>query len=268
MAKKKKPQTELNLEILVGFVNSFNFKDKEVEQALGGHPKPGRLYQVIKDSVYGHRLHIGAGNNPAGMEGILLGDSLVGDHDGKWEFDVSIVDKENFFNFNIHEDDTVKLGEWFETENKDLKESLSKPVAVVSQDQAGNFIELPAPEDFALQRPEKVYPQPDEKRYMEFADNINKISDKDPELYENLIDLIAYLSTTYGDKYESSGRPNIAKEFLLTSDSPDATIFNSMKYMQRYCTTGFEKSRNIKDLYKAVHYVLFELQRNKRNEQK
>ena len=270
MAKKqKKAATELNIEILVGFVNSFNFNDKQAEQALDGHPRPGRLYQVIKDDQYGYRIHIGADNTPSNMAGILLGESLVGEHDDKWSFDVAIVTKENFLNFSIHEEDTIKLGEWFETDNKELRETLGQPVKVVASDKEGNFIEFPdqsLPAEISAMMAK--FESSREDKYHKFTNDLSGIESKDPELFNIIVDVVSYLATTYGDKYEASGKVNMGKEFLLSSASSDTAIFNSLKYLQRYCTVGFEKSQNKKDLMKAIHYTLFELQRRQRNEQK
>jgi hypothetical protein len=200
------------------------------------------------------------------MEGILLGESLVGDYDGKWAFNVSVVNQENFLDFHIHEEDTVKMGEWFETGNAELKERLDKPVTLVASDHDGNFIH--ADVEAMAEMPGAAVGNfiHDDLKFTEFSDNLNTIMAKDKELFDTIVDLVAYLTTTYSDKYESTQRANIARDFLLGSTSGDTACFNSIKYLQRYCTVGFEKSNNKKDLMKAIHYVLFELQRRQRND--
>lgn len=268
--KPKRAEQELNAEILIGFVNSFNFNDKDTEIALGGHPTPGRLYQLIKDDIYGYRLHIGPENNPAGMSGILLGEDLVGEYDNKWSYDISIVTKENFLNFSINEEDATKMGEWFSTGNDELKKVIEQPVNLISQSETGELTELGDLASIILDdNPQqgKMVTDVSNKdiRYSKFSDDLNTIMEKDTELFDCIVDLVSYLRTTYGDKYEATTRPNIGRDFLLGSQSGDTACFNSIKYLQRYCTVGFEKSNNPKDLYKAVHYILFELQRRSKN---
>jgi len=264
--KKKEPQPELNTEILIGFVNSFSFNDPKSEEALGGHPKPGRVYQVIKDNYYGYRVHVGAENNPSGMSGVLLGSELVGDHDGKWVFDISLLTKENFLNFNVHEEDTEKLLNWFQTDNKQLRETLEQPVHIVAADEDGKFVDpFEANKELSQMVAEFEATELSDDRYNQFVESINTIKEKDIDFFDRMCDVINYFASTYSDKYEATSRGTMAKNFMLFSDSPDVAIFNSFKYLQRYCTTGFEKSRNTKDLYKAVHYILFELQRNHKN---
>src|SRR5688572_3733329 len=107
-------ETKQDLEILIGYVEKFNFNDKESEEILMGHPRVGRIYQIVKDNQFGYRLHIGSENTKDNMmAGILLGSSLVGDHADKWNFNISIVGQDNFLDFDIHEDDAKKLQEWF-----------------------------------------------------------------------------------------------------------------------------------------------------------
>ena len=263
MRKRKSGTTQPDTEIFVGYVKSFNFNDKVAEEALGGHPKQGRLYQIIRDSNYGYRLHVGADNTPTKTEGILLGSDLIGTHEDKWQFDVALVTKDNFLDFDIIQEDAAKLDSWFKSENSELKKALEKEVSlVVSSDDGLARVDESTLDEYAR----KAYAELEEteQKHQSFSDNLNLVMNKDPELFDTIIQLISYLSTTYGDKYEQGGRPNFGKEFLLSSNSPDTSIFNSIKYLQRYCTVGFEKSNNPKDLMKAVHYILFELQRRAR----
>jgi hypothetical protein len=249
-------------EILVGYVQHFNFNDKTSEDLLGGHPKQGRVYQIIKDDFYGYRIHIGASNTKEGkMEGILLGDSLRGDHAGKWNFDIAIVNESNILDFPLDPEDLDKLQDWFATDNKSLKDSLGKPVKVVATDANGDLREYPeASADFDPELAELTLPL-----LQDLGGNIEFLANRDLEITLCLADFVSYLPTTYSDKYEATGS-NIAKDFLLNSKSSDAAIFNAVKYLQRYATVGFEKSQNVKDLYKAMHYILFELQRRKLND--
>lgn len=273
MPKKKKEQTEdaVKHEILVGYVTDFTFQDKVAEAEFSGHPQQGRIYQIIRDEIFGYRLHIGSKFTKQGLlEGILLGTSLVGDIEGKWTFNIDIINSDNFLSFDLIEEDAAKLAYWFDTNNADLQETLEKPVAKVATDENGVLVELnDAGEilgDFIEFTPhEDGILLAEDIRMNEFSHNLNLIYKKDSGLMEVLTDLTAYLATTFGDKYEATKRPNFSKAFLHNSNSPDVAIFNTMKYLQRYTTVGFDKSANIKDVYKAIHYLLFELERAKNN---
>lgn len=269
MSKKKKltKPTEPN-KILIGYVEHFDFMDSESKEAFLGHPKEKRVYQVIEDPSLGYLLHIGrehTKNNE--FEGILLGKQLVGNHDDKWAFSIALIDKDNFMNYPICEEDAKKIKTWFETNNKELNEVLEKPKAIAVERPDGTIYELPVnPIDDIMQEITKRE-EKEMAKLNAFSDALNVMRHKDPEFFYSIAELITYLSTTYGEKYEAKGL-HMGKEFLLSSDSPDVAIFNSIKYLQRYCTTGFDKSYNTKDLYKAAHYILFELTRRSRNENK
>lgn len=100
----------------------------------------------------------------------------------------------------------------------------------------------------------------------DLAVSISKIWEKDPEFANVLADLINYLKSTYSDKYEFSpmGNPSmeISKDPKL---GKGANMFNAIKYLQRYCTEGFDKSNNPKDLIKSIHYIIFQLVNHNKN---
>lgn len=261
MAKKGK---KIDHEIHIGYINKFKFFDITTEDLFQGHPKEGRVYQVIKDDMYGYRLHVGAENTKERkLEGLLLGTSLKGDYEDKWVFDVELVTKENFASFSFSDEDIQKVEEWFSTDNEKLNSILGRPTAVTAKDENGNLVDVtPLITGDSEQAPDTDF----SAKVNDYYVASQKILFQDPEAFEVLSDVMVYLASTFGDKYEAAHRPNLAKDFLLTSDSPETAVFNSMKYLQRYCTKGFEKSYNKKDVMKAIHYCIFELQR-RNNEQ-
>lgn len=86
----------------------------------------------------------------------------------------------------------------------------------------------------------------------------------DFEFAKTIEEVIEYLASTYKDKYTKS--PFKTKAMLYGEHGAPINIFQVQKYCGRYLTEGFEKSHNIKDLYKSIHYLLFELARRKKNE--
>ena len=90
--------------------------------------------------------------------------------------------------------------------------------------------------------------------------SLEKIKEKDPQFHNTLESLIDYFASTYDDKYASDDKVMNTKDFLYhKSFGKGANMFTASKYIQRYCTTGFKKSENTIDLYKSVHYIIFEL---------
>lgn len=87
--------------------------------------------------------------------------------------------------------------------------------------------------------------------------------EKDPVFAAVLEELIDYLASTYDDKYEDNHTLNYAREVYLRHPilGKGANIFTASKYIQRYATEGYPKSNNPQDLKKAIHFLLFELDR-------
>lgn len=87
-------------------------------------------------------------------------------------------------------------------------------------------------------------------------DNLEVIFEKDYHFYAQLSNLIKYLASTYGDKYEASEPNGFNPKELLT---PDVCMFNVSKYLKRYSTKGYSKSGNEQDVLKSIHYLLISL---------
>jgi hypothetical protein len=93
---------------------------------------------------------------------------------------------------------------------------------------------------------------------------MSEISQHELGAAEVLYDVITHVWKTYGDKYQSEVTDWLdTKALLLSKNGKYANIHNASKYIQRYSTTGFEKSENIQDCMKAIHYLIFEIQRRK-----
>lgn len=99
----------------------------------------------------------------------------------------------------------------------------------------------------------------------EAIDAIEELAEHDPRLVRTIGQLAKYMVSTYSDKYEASMLPDVDLTGLLHNpESEHATGFligNALKYQKRYLTKGFEKSRNPQDLFKAIHYMIMELDR-------
>lgn len=95
-----------------------------------------------------------------------------------------------------------------------------------------------------------------------------KTPDKDlKEAWEKLFE---YIKSTCSDKYADPNAIISTKKAVIHGKVKQVNTFNAAKYLARYDTTGYEKSENEKDLFKAIHYLIFEIQRkinNSKNEQ-
>ena len=71
-----------------------------------------------------------------------------------------------------------------------------------------------------------------------------------------------YHQSTLKDKYDDSTLSPL--ELIMSgTHGKSINVFNAIKYLSRYITTGHDKSDNRKDVIKAVHYLLFELARTR-----
>lgn len=107
-------------------------------------------------------------------------------------------------------------------------------------------------------------PDPQYVRHQSITQMLYDIEIKEPLALEVINDIIKHVHATYGDKYQSDVTEWLdTKALLLSKDGKYACIHNAAKYLQRFSSTGFEKSGNIEDIRKAIHYLIFLLQRDK-----
>lgn len=95
-----------------------------------------------------------------------------------------------------------------------------------------------------------------------FCSMIEEIESKEPEVALALEMCVKHIHGTYFDKY-AKGQSIIDTKKMLYDKENGAflNIYQVSRYLQRYLTTGTKKSNLIKDIEKAVHYLVFELVR-------
>lgn len=249
-------------DILIGFIKKFQYSDPGVTAQMNNHPTEGRCYRLIKDN-YGYRIHLGSDTNERQYDGLILGDKLK-DKKTLFSYNIVVVTTSNYLDLGLTQEDTMKVLEWITTDNADLWKTLSAEAAHRERAESASLSEAlqiefentPAP------RPAEVHAPIDEAVLL--SASLNTISMREPEAFMTLLEIINYIASTYGDKYENSGMPNVTKPLLVSSSAgANMNMYAVMKYAQRYITVGHEKSYNIKDLYKMIHYALFEIQRRK-----
>lgn len=94
-------------------------------------------------------------------------------------------------------------------------------------------------------------------------EHLDKIQQADNLMYNALASLLQHIASTYSDKYEEA-QPMVDNTWLKYgkgSYPAGHNIGQSVNYLKRYLSKGFEKSYNPEDLKKAAHFVLFEIAR-------
>lgn len=95
-------------------------------------------------------------------------------------------------------------------------------------------------------------------------ERLREIEEKDPMIYKAIECCIKHIHNTYSDKYnpEDCLFGINTKELLLNNKTGQIiNTYQIMKYVQRYNTVGKQKSYLVQDLFKGVHYFIFEIAR-------
>lgn len=100
-----------------------------------------------------------------------------------------------------------------------------------------------------------------------FADDeitkmVAEIAEKEPAVADALKMVVRHIYGTYSDKYAKGQDIIDTKKMLYDKERGDfLNIYQVNRYLQRYLTQGSAKSHLIKDIEKAIHYLVFELTR-------
>lgn len=94
------------------------------------------------------------------------------------------------------------------------------------------------------------------------AEMLSDIRSKEPDVATAIEMCVKHIHGTYSDKY-AKGQDIIDTKKMLYDKERGAflNIYQVSRYLQRYLTTGSKKSNLIKDIEKAVHYLIFEITR-------
>lgn len=111
----------------------------------------------------------------------------------------------------------------------------------------------------------KIHTEEQVVNNLELINNLQLILDKEPKFFEALSDAIGHLAKTYEEKYEATKDLINTKEQLYSLER--GGIINSYqisRYLQRFLAPiSFSKGGNSVDLFKIIHYALFEVTRRK-----
>lgn len=102
----------------------------------------------------------------------------------------------------------------------------------------------------------------EEQGELNVGDMINEIAEKEPDVAKAIGLVVKHIHGTYSDKYAKGQDIIDTKKMLYDKERGDfLNIYQVNRYLQRYLTKGSKKSHLIKDIEKAIHYLIFELTR-------
>lgn len=80
------------MEKIYVYFTEFIHKDKETEESLGGHPKPGKVYRAVKDNT---SIKIPVEGKTTGLMGIMINASESTANSPKWKYSATLIDPNN-----------------------------------------------------------------------------------------------------------------------------------------------------------------------------
>jgi len=272
--------------IQIGRINKFRFENELVKESLSPHPEEGRIYRIIKTGKGAqlfYQLYIGALNNKAKMDCIYLGPILKGEYEDKWEFDIDLITKKNYLEYNYTPEDLVTLKEWLDSDHADLRAIIEKktPVKVNAEERAKNMLQALSESEVAVAAPtdtinkalNKIQAVENEIEHTltDFQNSVNSLLETDIPLMLSLSESISFISKYMVDNTQTEKNNNMTKQYVLNSKTHDASIFSILNHLQGY-KLGMDVTQEHKlslgevnkaPLYMTIYYCLLELQRIK-----
>ena len=98
--------------------------------------------------------------------------------------------------------------------------------------------------------------------FAQFTDDMKLLIEREPDAAEAVAMTVNHIAGTYGDKY-ADGEAFINTKAMLYNrqHGTPINVYQVSRYLQRYMTTGRKKSYLVVDLFKAIHYLIFEITR-------
>lgn len=245
-------------DIVYLYVKQFSYKQKDDLKNMGGHPMEGRVYRSIKStSPKEYKIHVGEEKTLVSVDGIKVKGLKCNNKDFECEL-IEITD-DNILNLPLIGEDLALLNTWEDEGNKSLLDLVNgEGEEIKTTKRKVNIDESEPVDEISME---------DLKELINTSFNLdsvtdqktNLISEHDEEMATVVDDIADYVLSTYEDKYANSPIPS--GPFIVSEYGKGFNCGNSLKYLSRYCTEGYAKSNDVKDLFKAVHYILFEIKR-------
>lgn len=122
---------------LIGYVRNFEYLSPDVQAVFDPHPVVGGVYQILeRDGQY--IIHLGELAANKQFKGIFLGPSLEAETEGKWRSDIVVITKDNMLDFPISSENLQQIGNWLDSEHKQLKDELTTKISTQPELQVGD----------------------------------------------------------------------------------------------------------------------------------
>jgi hypothetical protein len=248
------------------YIHKFNYKIKMVGEQFNFEPQEGKVYRCVYDKkgqVW--RLPISE------SKGMVF--SALADDNEAFECQILEFTYDNMKDIKLPDDEIEKIIGWesdpelneqyldgvlelmkVDNNRQVMHDDIDEEIIIELDDEDPEGIEVP--DNFDARSVKRVMGKllQDYMKVLEGKDGVALVA----------ADLFAYLKTTYSDKYTDTSSPLDTKSFLYHPHyGTTVNMFSVVKYIKRYMTKGYGKSKNATDLYKAIHHLLFELARLK-----
>lgn len=97
--------------------------------------------------------------------------------------------------------------------------------------------------------------------------DLSLIAKKEPDAYLAIEMVINHIAGTYSDKYEVKEDTVINTKKMLYHPQMGKyiNVYQVNRYLQRILSNGKKKSNLLNDVFKAIHYLVFEVTRRIKN---
>lgn len=97
----------------------------------------------------------------------------------------------------------------------------------------------------------------------QIVEDLKIIQEKEPDAYKAVEMVIRHIAGTYSDKYEVKEDTVIDTKKMLYNAKMGKyiNIYQVNRYLQRVLSEGKKKSDLLNDIFKAIHYLVFEITR-------
>jgi hypothetical protein len=168
--------------------------------------------------------------------------------------------------FLVHK--TIQSGDAFDADIVPITQANHHEFSLTPEDSETVLKTIISP---IIDQARKEFEEKQDKMVDSLMNDIGDLLAVDVEIIEATANVISHIKKTHSDKYEAEMVPAVDLYGLMrySPHGKGYNIGNASKYLKRYLTNGFEKSSNPQDLYKAAHYILFEIARlnNSKNEE-
>jgi hypothetical protein len=256
-------------EIAYLYFKEFTYKNPIVGERFNYEPSTSMVYRTVKDNkAKTWKVPI---DTPVPNTDGLIFDRLE-DKNRTWEYEAIEVEFDTIVDEKIPESEVKKIMRWEDDDDTEKNNFMHKVLFPEEYKRDDTPPDIPVIDEIKSKKTEirrvktnKIMgDDPFADALASLLDDYLSIVDARDGVAVVIANLMEYLTTTYSDKYTDTSSPLNTKDFLYHDlHGKSVNMFSAVKYMKRYMTSGYGKSGNPVDLYKAIHYLLFELARIK-----